>query len=231
MSQALTRSAAFVLRRNPFRDNSLLLDLFTEEEGRLSAVVRYSKRQSARIKGMFEPFRLLDCSWNGRGEVVTLRQTEERQRYPLKQAALLQATYLNELLLKGLLVHQTHPELFLHYQQSLADLTQQSSARVLLAFELRLLDVFGLYLPDIVSGVAVDAALNYTLHPGQGLQVSTLQGQDQGIKIPADLLLALQNPETLRDHHWQALRLVVDQLWGRLLPGKTLYARRLLIDL
>ncbi|MEZ5479485.1 MAG: recombination protein O N-terminal domain-containing protein [Thiolinea sp.] len=68
---------AYILRRNPFRDNSLLLDCFHESAGRLSIVARFSKRQGNRIKGMLEPFRLLDLYWSGSGEVHTLRHAEE----------------------------------------------------------------------------------------------------------------------------------------------------------
>lgn len=235
MSQAITHASVFVLRRNPFRDNSLLLDLFSEEEGRLSAVVRYSKRQQARIKGTFEPFRLLACGWQGRGEVVTIKQGEEIQRYALKQAALIQATYLNELLLKALLVRQPHPKLFQYYQQTLQRLAQQASGATVLSFEMALLGIFGLELPVLAReqyALGIESKAVYALHPEHGLQRSDSSdvGRASGVKIPAGLLLRLRNPETLQISDQQVLRRVIDQLWLRLLPGKTLYARRLMSD-
>lgn len=239
MTGAFNPTSAFVLRRNPFRDNSLLLDLFSEEEGRISAVVRYSKRQQARVKGMFEPFRLLACSWSGRGDVVTLKQTEELQRYPLKQGALIQAMYLNELLLKALLERQPQPELFQAYQHALLQLTHDLSGRTLLQFELELLAVFGLALSEMAveqkNLVALTADDAYCIHPERGLQRRIASGTKThvtgSVNISAGLLLALQNPATLECADWQALRPVVDQLWQCLLPGKTLYARRLLPEL
>lgn len=237
MSQAfaLTQASVFVLRRNPFRDSSLLLDLFSEEDGRISAVVRYSKRQQARVKGMFEPFRLLACGWSGRGDVVTLKQTEEIRRYPLKQGALIQATYLNELLLKALLERQPHPELFQSYQRALLYLTHDLSGRPLLQFELVLLTLFGLDLPEMaVEQEGLDnlgTVVTFSIHPEQGLQRCVGATAARGVKISSDLLLALRNPETLEFADWQALRQVIDQLWQHLLPGKTLYARRLLAEL
>lgn len=226
---------AFVLRRNPFRDNSLLLDLFTQDEGRITAIARYSKKQAARIKGMLEPFRLLNASWVGRGEVFTLTQTEEKGRYRLQQGALIQGFYLNELFLRSLQTQQPLPELFQRYRELLFLLQAGENLPALMLFELELLEHSGYSLnlwQDDQTGSEIQAALSYRFRPDLGLVAAhTLLAEPNDTLISGALLLALRAPEQMPLAAWRELRTVLDRLWWVLLKGKTLYARQLLSEL
>ncbi len=231
---ALNHSYAFVLRRNAYRDNSLLLDLYTENEGRIAAIARYTKKQSTRIKGMLEPFRLLDARWSGRGDVFTMAQTEEKRRYVLKQKALIQATYINELLLRVLQPQQAMPEIFLLYRQTLQALQHGADSLSLMCFEWALLEVAGYSInlwEDDVQGVAIQSSQSYCFHPERGI---TVLGDDvadpQDTLISGNLLIALREPELLSLFQQQELRAVLDRLWRILLQGRKLYARPLLGD-
>ena len=64
-------SPAFILRRNPYRDTSLLLDMFTCDAGKITCVAKFGQGKGTRSKGMLEPFRQLEASWVGKGEVFT----------------------------------------------------------------------------------------------------------------------------------------------------------------
>jgi len=228
----LNQSLAFVLRRNAYRDNSLLLDLYTQEEGRIAAVARYSKKQGTRIKGMLEPFRLLEANWRGRGEVFTLAQTEEKRRYPLKQQALMQATYMNELLLRAFQPRQAAPELFQFYWRSLHHLQAGADRLMVLRFELLVLDTLGLPLSlwdTDNQGAALVPSERYRFHPERGVSALDDDAPDaQDTILSGELLLALQEPERLNEQQQQALRGVLDRLWRVVLAGKTLHARALL---
>lgn len=226
---------AFVLRRNNFRDNSLLLDLFTQDEGRISAIARYSKKQAARIKGMLEPFRLLDASWVGRGEVFTLTQTEEKGRYRLQQGALVQGLYLNELLLRTFQTQQPLPELFQRYREVLFQLQAGENLPAVMLLELELLEANGYSLnlwQDDHSGLELRVGQSYRFRPEFGLVAADdLLAEANDTLISGALLLALRTPEQMPLAAWQELRLVLDRLWRVLLKGKTLYARQLLSEL
>lgn len=223
-----------ILRRNAFRDNSLLLDLLTQEEGRITAVIRYSKKHASRIRGMLEPFRLLEASWSGRGEVFTLTHAEEKHRFPLKQGALLQATYLNEVLLRAFQPHQPIPELFSLYLASLQQLLQGADMQTVMRFELEVLATCGYELnlwQDDASGQDIRAQMRYRFRPEQGLQACDISGASaEDTVISGGLLLALREPERLTDADASELRLVLDRLLRFLLKGKTLYARSLLSE-
>lgn len=227
-------TAAFVLRRNAFRDNSLLLDLFTQDEGRISAIARFSKKHAARIKGMLEPFRLLDTSWVGRGEVFTLTQTEEKGRYRLQQGALVQGLYLNELLLRAFQPLQPMPELFQRYREVLYSLQAGANLKVVMLLELELLAAnnYSLNLwEEDSSGLAIQADLTYRFRPEFGLVLADKVLAEAGdTLISGQLLIALREPQTMPHEAWHELRLILDRLWRVLLKGRTLYARQLLTE-
>ncbi|MEZ5537358.1 MAG: DNA repair protein RecO [Thiolinea sp.] len=239
----ISQSLTYILRRNAYRDNSLLLDCFSESEGRITLVARFSKRQSNRVKGMLEPFRLLDALWTGRGEVFTLTNAEEKRRYALKGAALIQATYLNEVLLRVFQPLQPLPELFTHYRRLLHDLQQGADMAAIMQFELEVLAACGHELSlwqDDEHGRAIQPELNYHFQPERGLfplqqaaeqtelPLSPPQSARSGVLISGELLIGLRNPQTLSDSQLMTLRTVLDRMLSLQLNGKTLYARQLL---
>lgn len=224
-------SPVFILRRNPYREHSLLVDLFTLETGRITCIAKFSKNKGMRSKGMLEPFRLLEASWTGRGEVFTLQQAEEKHRFALKHYSLIQGIYLNEILLRGLWPHQPQPELFKHYQAVLSQLVSQPNAIAVALFELAVLATAGYVLNlqhDDVTGEDINSQMRYRFLPEHGLTPDNAQAQ--GIPLSGGLLCALRQPETLTLAHYQELRAVLDHLFQWLLKGKPLHARRLLHD-
>lgn len=55
------RTAALVLRRTPYRDADLVVTLFTEELGQVSALARAARKSQRRFGGGLEPFHTLDA--------------------------------------------------------------------------------------------------------------------------------------------------------------------------
>lgn len=223
------QSLAFILRRKPFRDNSLLLDVFTQQHGKISCIARYNKRHANRIKATLEPFRLLDMSWRGSGQVFTLVNAEERRRYPLKAGAIIKATYATEVLLRGLWEGDAQPDLFFYYRRLLWLLAQQDTPTHVQQFEWLFLHSQGTspnLETDDITHQAIQAEQNYVFHPQHGLQAK--QNHVSGIPISGHLLIALREYETLPESYWQESRWVLDQLIQTQLNGKTLYSRQLM---
>ncbi|WP_050987991.1 DNA repair protein RecO [Thiothrix nivea] len=220
---------AFILRRNAYRDTSLLLDMFTREAGKITCVAKFTKGKGSRTKGMLEPFRLLDASWTGRGEVFTLFHADETRRYPLKGAGLIRALYANELLLRGLWQHQPQPELFDHYQRTLTHLLDPTDSLVLPLFELDVLAMAGYVLNlwhDDADGHDILPLVRYRFRPEHGLYPDA--GEGKGIPVSGGLLIALREPEAMSAEQRKELRHTLDHLIQMLLKGKTLNARQLL---
>ena len=221
-------SPAFILRRNPYRDTSVLLDLFTLEAGKITCVAKFGQGKNSRSKGMLEPFRQLDASWTGRGEVFTLFNAEEKHRFPLKAAGLVRAVYANELLLRALWQHQPQPELFAQYQQTLFRLENPADVLALPLFELDVLAMAGYVLNlwhDDAEGHDIEPAMRYRFRPDHGLSADV--GEGKGVPISGNLLIALREPEAMNPEQRLELRHTLDYLIQMLLKGKTLNARKL----
>lgn len=221
-------SPAFILRRNPYRDTSLLLDMFTRDAGKITCVAKFGQGKNSRSKGMLEPFRQLDASWTGKGEVFTLFNAEEKRRFPLKAVGLVRAVYANELLLRALWQHQPQPELFAQYQQTLFRLENLADVLALPLFELDVLAMAGYVLNlwhDDAAGHDIEPAMRYRFRPDHGLYAD--MGEGKGVPISGNLLIALREPEAMNPDQRLELRHTLDYLIQMLLKGKTLNARKL----
>src|SRR5579862_6239026 len=101
MSRAAHRvdfACGYVLHQRPYRDTSLIVELYTRDFGRLSAFARAARGPRARFRGL-RAFRPLLLSWVGRGEAPTLTAAEGDGPPPpaLSADRLLSGFYLNEL--------------------------------------------------------------------------------------------------------------------------------------
>jgi len=113
----------FILHAYPYRETSMLIDVFIRGHGRLSMVARGAKRPRSSLRGVLLSFQPLLLSWYGRGEVRTLARAEWIGGLPLLRGeALLCGFYLNELLLRILAKEDPHDELFEHYRGALGKL-------------------------------------------------------------------------------------------------------------
>jgi DNA repair protein RecO (recombination protein O) len=175
--------AAYVLHRYDWSESSLILDLFTREQGRLAVAAKGAKRPYSQLRSVLLPFQRLTVSLGkataqdeGTSEVQTLRGAEwAGGAAMLTGAALFSGFYLNELLMKLLARHDPHAALFDAYAATLPALAAADDAQAesaLRAFELTLLQEIGL-LPDLSlvtqtqQTVRPDAC--YTLVPDAGV--------------------------------------------------------------
>lgn len=187
--------SAYVLHTRPYRDTSLLVEIFSHDYGRHGLVARGVRTSKARYANLLQPFTPLLLSWSGQGELATLSGAEAAGVPPrLNGELLLSGFYLNELLMRLLQRSDAHPTLFETYITSLASLAEQADAEpILRTFEHRLLQEigYGLILDhDVMSGEAIDPATRYHYLPEQGPICSTGQEED-GIIIHGRTLLAI----------------------------------------
>jgi len=89
---------AFVLHSRPWSETSLLLDVFSEESGRVRLVAKGARSRRSSLKGTLQPFTPLLIRFSGRGDVKTLRSAEAVSlALPLSGIALYSVLYVNEL--------------------------------------------------------------------------------------------------------------------------------------
>jgi DNA repair protein RecO (recombination protein O) len=164
---------AFVLHHRPYRETSLLVDVFSEHHGFVTLVARGARQQRKRHHNRFQPFQPLLLSWHGRGELVTLSQVELTEpAYRLAGKASLCGLYLNELLVRLLPRHEPEQQVFDAYCTALVGLQRGEDERIVLRlFEKRLLGYlgYGLLLDlEAESHRPIRDETAYVYHPDSG---------------------------------------------------------------
>lgn len=136
---------AFILHQRPYRERSVLLDVYSEGHGRINILakgVRQKKRSQIGLLQLYQPLLL---SWFGRSDLQTLAAAEaEGPAYLLRAESALCGLYINELMVKLLPLGEAEPALFMAYQQALTGLQSAESNEITLRlFEKNLLSHLG----------------------------------------------------------------------------------------
>jgi DNA repair protein RecO (recombination protein O) len=167
----------YILHHRPYRETSLILEVFSREHGRVSLVARGARRAANRQRPLFQTLRRLNIGWSTRGEMGTLTQIDAGDPPPgLAGESVITAFYLNELLMRLLHRHEPHPLLFDAYEQALDGLQRRGAREATLRiFEKRLLEAlgYGLILDrEIGGGAAVreDGEYYYVMEHGPGAE-------------------------------------------------------------
>jgi len=233
---------AYVLHSYPYRETSLILQVWTEQHGRLGLVAKGARRPKSASRTLLVPFQPLVVSWFGRGELKTLKTAEPAApARPLAGASLFPAFYLNELLLK--LTHRDDPHegLFAAYDEAIAELRAASGEPraiepILRRFELRLLRELGYALElsrEAGSGTPIAAEREYWYVVERG-PVAAPEGEEapgNAVKLTGLTLMDLErgryeDPTTVSQSK-QLMRLLINHSLG----GQELATRALVRDL
>ena len=141
-----TAQPAWVLSRQSYGDNGMLVEFFSAELGRCGAVVRgaHRRKRGGSLASLLQPFHPLLITFAGRSELKTLRSAEApRPGYLLPGDTLMSGLYLNELLVRSLPRMDVSPPLFLAYGQAIESLYEGAGEKSLRRFELVLLSELG----------------------------------------------------------------------------------------
>jgi len=201
MSTRVDFEDAFILHRRPFKESSLMLDLFTRTEGRVSVIAKGAKRSKTRAgqQGLLQPFTPISISWQGKGELKTMVGIEPNGHpMHLSSLALVSGLYLNEILVKTLIIHDSYPKLFESYRKTVYDLSLSESGSfgiqaALRVFECDLLQSIGYAInfdEEAKTGENIDENLYYYYHPELGFYVEPMPETE--IKIKGDAIVALR---------------------------------------
>ena len=84
----------FVLHRRPYSETSLLVDLFTEETGRLTVIAKGARAKRSAWKSVLQPFTPLLLRWSGKGALKHSRKQSPRQLHCLYSKRLYTAGFM-----------------------------------------------------------------------------------------------------------------------------------------
>lgn len=225
----------FLLHSHPWRETSLIVEVFSREHGRLPLVAKGARRQGSMLRGALMAFQPLELTWSGKGEVRTLHSAVWQGGQPLLGGiGLLCGYYLNELLIRLLPREDAHGELFDAYAATLGRLARGEPHEPLLrAFELELLGEVG-YAPLLTheadSGDPVEPGHDYLYLTERGVIPALGEGGDLP-RLPGRVLLAMaegdfSSAETLI-HAKGLMRRLIHYHLG----GQALESRRILMEL
>lgn len=160
--------SAFVLHTRPYRENQLLVDLLTENDGKLAALSYVGHSTKSSRKALLQPFLPIKVTLKGQYSLKSLIRVEPiGKSFLLKKNALFSAFYINELLVKLLGENIACNELFQQYEASLTSLVDTDSIELCLReFELMLLDELGISFD--FSLVFEHSAEGFYYLPGEG---------------------------------------------------------------
>lgn len=217
---------ACILHQRPFRESSLLLDVFTRDHGVVSILAKGVRKQKSKTAGLLQPFNQLLVSYLDRHELKVLTQADLQRQFALQRLALYCGFYINELLQRLLHRHDPHPELFQCYLDCLAQLTSAAAIESSLRyFELDLLAQtgYGVELAiDASSGDPVSDARYYRYAAGVGMLPDD-SGEADGRTLR---LLAARAP--LADGNLQQAKQLLRKMLDSHLQGRPLKSREVL---
>jgi len=67
---------AFVLHSIPYKETSLILDVFTRSYGRMALIAKGAKRPHSVLRPVLQRFQPLAVSWTGKSELKTMTRAE-----------------------------------------------------------------------------------------------------------------------------------------------------------
>lgn len=187
--------AVYLLHSRPYRETSRLLEVMSQQHGRIGLVARGASRPKSKWRGILQPFQPIRMSWSGRGSLQTLTAAETTSApLVLGDMKLMAGYYMNELMLTLLHRNDPHPDLFAHYGAALGQLsTGEALEPTLRRFELRLLAEIGYGLVtdrDATEGRPLRTDRSYRYLADQG-PVPVADGVTGGFIINGAVLAAI----------------------------------------
>ncbi len=228
----------FLLHSTPYRDTSLLVDLYTANHGRVRCVAKgFRKPNKQGINRSIFPYTEHHFSWQGRGELKTLTKADGIQAPVfLKQECLFTGLYINELFYRLLQEQDIHQYLYQQYQEFMAMLCAAQPDEVRLRqLEMTLLEElgYGLVLDcEGQTGTLLIPDKYYQYIPEQGLIMSINQREAVPGSYSGADLMNIAGGEfasgTAQRTAKQLLRSVIDfYLGSRKLHSRELYRQHL----
>lgn len=225
---------AFVLHSYPYKETSLIVDVFSRDYGRVALIAKGAKRPHSKLRGVLQTFQPLSIGWSGKAEVRTLTDAEWiGGLLPLEKSALLSGFYLNELLVKLLAREDPHPALFDHYIATLNQLAHDESAPIVLRkFERALLKetgVGGNFTVCAATGKPIEPELVYVVDPERGPRPP--HPADTSPRVSGKTLLDMEREDYADSVTQTQSKFLMRFLLAHHLGGMPLNTRQILIDL
>lgn len=225
---------AYVLHCRPWRETSVIADLFTLNDGRVSAIVHGARKPQGKKpakQALIQPFTPLMVSFSGGNELRTCVQLDAAgPPLGITGNCLYSGLYANELLLNLLAAQDPHSRLFAYYQTLLNGLMDNPILeQSLRPFEVHLMDELGYHMvldKDYLSAHPVESEKSYKLVPLQGVcLIDPLQDDSKVPAISGAILLELAFGNYTNSQCLKVAKYMARANLNEILGGKPLQSR------
>jgi len=225
---ALDIHACFLLHHKPYQESSLLIDVLTQNEGKLSLIAKGVRQQKSTQLGLLRPFLPLNISYSGQTGLKLLNHVEAgNSEVILPGINTYCGFYLNELINKFLPVGEPYPDVFLAYFTCLQQLKNKHSIEAhLRSFEVKFMEALGyqLQLEYDYEHRLIDPYQNYRYDFERGPVV------DDKSKITGSTLIAMHhdnytNQRQLSEAKWLMRQVIDFHLQGKVLNSRILISK------
>ena len=216
----------YVLHQQPYRESSLIIDVLTQDFGRVSLLAKGIKKAKSKTSGIVRPFSTLSLSFVGRSALKTLTHVEplHAATHELTGMALYAGFYINELVCHFLHKDDAHPEVFWDYHRCIAELSKGvCNESALRTFELNLLENIGYGLQlgyDSRHEKAIEADRKYLFNKGEGF-VESVDGMFSGTALLAMRKRQFNDLRVLNEAKLLMRRVIDDRLQGKRLKSRS----------
>lgn len=231
----INNEPGFILHTYPFKETSVVAEVFTRCHGRVALIARGARRPTSALRGLMQPFTPLLLSWFGKSELKTLHAAEWQGGLIAPQGrALMCGFYLNELLLRLLARGDSHEQLYDRYVGTLDQLAGEGVTdyeRILRHFEKNLLAEIGYgatFDIDADSGAPIEPDARYVFQPERG---ALRENGQPGCPVSGQTLIDLAASRFERPTTLVEAKSLMRTLINHTLGAKPLYTRQLLREL
>ncbi|MGH1485883.1 MAG: DNA repair protein RecO [Cellvibrionaceae bacterium] len=222
----------FVLHTRPYRDTSLLVDIFSQNYGCLTLVAKGARKPKQNQRHLLQPFIPLLASWQGKSQLKTLIAIEAvADRYNLQGKFLYSGMYANELLSYLLTSGDAAPDIFKLYHSLLQYLNEKNELEPgLRRFELLLLSELGYgidFTSEAINGDSIQASQHYGLIVDRGFVAEEYCSDQNPACYSGEQLLHIAKDQYESDEVRRAAKKITRLALQAHLKGKQLKSREL----
>ena len=230
-STIIEHEPAYLLHHRPYSETSQIINLFTQQYGRVDLIAKGSKRPKSKFKSFLQPFLPILVSWSGRSKLKTLREVEVTGVYieKIRGKHLMSAFYLNELILSFLTVADPYPDLFTDYSIAITDLSDAGNIEIALRkFEISMLSEIGYAInfdTEAMSSKNIQGEKDYIFYPEQGFRLANDNNTTKTI-IKGSEIKAIKNQDFSSPNILRAAKKVLRLSIEHHLDGKELNSKK-----
>lgn len=256
----VTSQPVYVLHTYPFKETSLVVELFSQQFGRIAVIAKGARRPHSAMRGMLQSFQMLSGAWSGKNDLKTLHSLDWHAGLTLiKGEALMCGFYMNELLLRLLPREDAHEGLFAYYDATLKTLASEQDslnkenlnnqnlinekqngknalnsknlAITLRRFELKLLQEMGYAVPLLSDENDLAICVEKSYRYEAEYGACELGATKNGVQLSGSTLLNMANDDYSDSQTQNQSKQLMRYLLAHYLGDKPLHTRQLLLDL